>query len=273
MGNFPFLDVLDLDTKETTRIWQCESPYYEYTSSILSDLDDAPITLDNLKMLSSRETKEEPPQFVIKTFTQGGKSLAERQISNFPHPYPTLKGVDKEILRYKREDGVDLTATFYLPPGYDASKDGKLPCILWAYPREFKSKDAAGQLRRSPHQFTGIGSTSPLLWLSRGYAVLDGPTFPIIAEGDAQPNDTYVEQLTSSARAAVEELGRLGVVDKDRIAVGGHSYGAFMAAGLLAHAPDLFACGIARSGAYNRTLTPMGFQVILMGVFWFSFLF
>jgi dipeptidyl aminopeptidase/acylaminoacyl peptidase len=135
-----------------------------------------------------------------------------------------------------------------------------LPCIMWAYPREFKSKDAAGQLRRSPYQFSGIGSTSPLLWLARKYAVLDGPGFPIIAEGDEEPNDSYVEQLTDSARAAVKELERLGVVDLKRIAVGGHSYGAFMTANLLAHAGDLFACGIARSGAYNRTLTPFGFQ-------------
>lgn len=107
-------------------------------------------------------------------------------------------------------------------------------------------------MRRSPYQFTSIGDLSPTLWLARGYAVLDGPTLPIVAEGDEEPNDTYVEQLTAGARAAIEEVARRGVVDASRVAVGGHSYGAFMAANLLAHAPELFACGVARSGAYNR---------------------
>ena len=115
-------------------------------------------------------------------------------------------------------------------------------------------------MRRSPHQFSGIGSTSPTLWVARGYAVLDGPTFPIVAEGEEEPNDTFVQQLTESARAAVDELVKRGVTDPKRVSVGGHSYGAFMAANLLAHCPDLFAAAIARSGAYNRTLTPFGFQ-------------
>jgi dipeptidyl aminopeptidase/acylaminoacyl peptidase len=259
-GNRPFLDVLDLDTRETRRIWQSAPPHYETISSILSDLDDCPITLDALRVLSSRESVEEPPQYSIKTFTDGGAAVAERLLSAFPHPYPTLRGLSKQIIQYQRADGVDLNATLYLPPGYDLGRDGPLPALLWAYPREFKSKAAAGQLRKSPHTFASVGSSSPLLFLARGYAVLDGPGFPIVAEGEEEPNDTYVEQLVASARAAVDELGRLGVVDPKRIAVAGHSYGAFMSAGLLAHAPGLFACGIARSGAYNRTMTPFGFQ-------------
>ena len=198
----------------------------------------------------------EPPQYYIKTFSAGGAS-SDRKISHFSHPYPSLKDLQKEIIRYTRDDGVELNATLYLPPGqrrqarallelamcsgfkpatcpafgagYDRERDGPLPCILWAYPREFKSKDAAGQIRKSPHNFSGIGSSSPLLWLARKYAVLDGPGFPIIAEGDEEPNDTFLEQLTASARAAVAELERRGVVDLKRIAVGGHSYGSFMA--------------------------------------------
>jgi dipeptidyl aminopeptidase/acylaminoacyl peptidase len=156
---------------------------------------------------------------------------------------------------------VELNATLYTPPGYDAARDGPLPMLMWAYPREFKTKEAASQLRDSPYRFTGIGPSSALVWLARGYAVLDGPALPIIGEGEGvEPNDTYVEQLVAGARAAVNEVVQRGVADADRIAVGGHSYGAFMAANLLAHAPDLFACAIARSGAYNRTLTPFGFQ-------------
>jgi dipeptidyl aminopeptidase/acylaminoacyl peptidase len=130
---------------------------------------------------------------------------------------------------------------------------------MWAYPREYRSADAAGQVRDSPYRFDWIGWWSPVLWLTQGYAALDGPTMPIIGEGDEQPNDTYVQQLVASAEAAVDEVVRRGVAERGRIAIGGHSYGAFMAANLLAHS-DLFAAGIAQTGAYNRTLTPFGFQ-------------
>ncbi|KAK9805982.1 hypothetical protein WJX73_010840 [Symbiochloris irregularis] len=258
-GNRPFLDLLDVDTGTTKRLWQSSPPFLESSGTLLVYPDDT-VRLEGLQLLITRETQDDQAQFYIKTLTAEGAEVQERQLSRFPHPHPTLKGTSKEILRYKRGDGVDLTATLYTPPGYDRERDGPLPCILWAYPREYKSKDAAGQLTRSPYRFNSIGSQSPLLWLSRKYAVLDGPTMPIIAEGDEEPNDTYVEQLTQSARAAIEEAVRQGVADPKRIAVGGHSYGAFMAANLLAHAPDLFACGIAKSGAYNRTLTPFGFQ-------------
>ena len=151
-----------------------------------------------------------------------------------------------------------MTATLYLPPGYKV-EDGPLPMLMWAYPQEFKSADAAGQVTDSPYRFVRIGSHSPLMWLVHGYAVLDDPTMPVVGEGDEEPNDTYVEQLVSSAQAAVDEVVGRGVADPDRIAIGGHSYGAFMAANLLAHS-DIYRAGIARSGAYNRTLTPFGFQ-------------
>lgn len=266
-GNKPFLDLLDIDTKETTRLWQSSPPYLESVGSIMSDNnEDAPISLEGLQLLLSRESAAEPPQTYLITFNSQDGSQAsklqqqEQRITDFPHPYPQLKDMQKEVLRYKRSDGVDLTGTLYLPPGYSVEKGGPLPTILWAYPREYKSKEAAGQMRRSPHQFTGIGSLSPTLWLARGYAVLDGPGFPIVAEGDEEPNDTYVEQLTASAEAAVKELVSRGVTDPARVSVGGHSYGAFMAANLVAHCPQLFAAAIARSGAYNRTLTPFGFQ-------------
>lgn len=258
-GSRPFLDLFDLDSNTKRRIWQSKPPFYESMTTILSDQVPGIIPLDKLEMLARRETEDTPPQFSIATFNNEGNSQSV-QISNFPHPYPGLIGMKKEILQYEREDGVKLNATLYLPPNYDPSSQGKLPCVLWAYPREFKSKDTAGQLRKSPHQFISVGSTSPLMLLTQGYAVMDGPSFPIFAEGDDEPNDTYVEQLTTSAQAAVLALDSSGYVDTSRIAVGGHSYGAFMAAGLLAHAPKLFRCGIARSGAYNRTMTPFGFQ-------------
>ncbi|MEM8678515.1 MAG: prolyl oligopeptidase family serine peptidase, partial [Planctomycetota bacterium] len=181
-----------------------------------------------------------------------------RQLTHFEHPTPQLKGLTKELIRYERDDGVDLTATLYLPPGYDPEQ-GPLPLLMWAYPTEYKSREAASQVQGSPYRFNRVNYWSPMIFTAKGYAVLDDPTMPIIGEGDVEPNDTYVQQLVASAKAAVDEVVRRGVTAPGMITVGGHSYGAFMTANLLAHS-DLFAAGIARSGAYNRTLTPFGFQ-------------
>ncbi|KAH9626868.1 hypothetical protein KSS87_002268 [Heliosperma pusillum] len=256
-GNIPFLDLFDINTGKKETIWESDKEkYFETVVSLMTDNNEGDILLDQLKILTSKESKTENTQYYI-------HSLADKkacQITNFPHPYPQLASLQKEMIRYERKDGVQLTATLYLPPGYDVSKDGPLPCLIWSYPGEFKSKDAAGQVRGSPNEFASIGPTSPLLWLARRFAVLSGPTIPIIGEGDEEANDRYVEQLVASAEAAVEEVIRRGVAHPYKIAVGGHSYGAFMTANLLAHAPHLFSCGIARSGAYNRTLTPFGFQ-------------
>jgi dipeptidyl aminopeptidase/acylaminoacyl peptidase len=166
--------------------------------------------------------------------------------------------VKKELLKYQRADGLPLTGTLYLPYA-EEERNRDLPVLLWAYPQEFKSADAAGQVKDSPYRFTFINWASPLFWLARGYAVLDDPSLPIIGEGEQEPNDTYIDQLVAGARAAIDRLVGMGVADPRRVAIGGHSYGAFMTANLVAHS-DLFAAGIARSGAYNRTLTPFGFQ-------------
>jgi dipeptidyl aminopeptidase/acylaminoacyl peptidase len=163
------------------------------------------------------------------------------------------------LLRYVREDGVPLSGTLYLPPGYDRTRDGRLPFFLWAYPAEFMSADAASQVVGSPYQFRRPNRQDHLLLLAAGYGILDNPTMPIVAQNGKEPNDTYNEQLVASAKAAIDKLVDLGVGDRDKMSVGGHSYGAFMTANLLAHS-NLFKAGIARSGAYNRTLTPFGFQ-------------
>ncbi|KAL9242964.1 hypothetical protein vseg_016914 [Gypsophila vaccaria] len=256
-GNIPFLDLFDINTGKKERIWESDKEkYYEKVVTLLSDQNEGDIFLHKLKVVTSKESKTENTQYYIQNWTD----KKAYQITSFPHPYPQLASLHKEMIRYERKDGVQLTATLYLPPGYDPSKDGPLPCLIWSYPGEFKSKAAAGQVRGSPNEFASIGSTSPLLWLAKRFAVLSGPTIPIIGEGDEEANDRYVEQLVASAEAAVEEVIRRGVAHPSKIAVGGHSYGAFMTANLLAHAPHLFSCGIARSGAYNRTLTPFGFQ-------------
>ncbi|XP_061350120.1 probable glutamyl endopeptidase, chloroplastic isoform X3 [Gastrolobium bilobum] len=256
-GNVPFLDLFDINTGNKERIWESnKEKYYETVVALMSDQEEGDLDLDKLKILTSKESKTENTQYYFVSWPD--KKLV--QITNFPHPYPQLTSLQKEMVRYQRKDGVQLTATLYLPPDYDPSRDGPLPCLVWSYPGEFKSKDAAGQVRGSPNEFAGIGPTSALLWLARRFAILSGPTIPIIGEGDEEANDRYVEQLVASAEAAVEEVIRRGVAHPKKIAVGGHSYGAFMTANLLAHAPHLFCCGVARSGAYNRTLTPFGFQ-------------
>ena len=245
-GDRPFLDKLDLNSGKTTRLWRSEAPYYE---RVIALTDPKKVTF-----VTSRESNTENPNYYLRTVN--AKNLT--QLTSFPHPYPQIKDVKKQVLKFKRADGVDLTADLYLPPGYK-KEQGPLPTFFWAYPEEFKSKDNAGQVKGSPHTFTRINSGGPIFWVVRGYAVLDNVSIPIVGEGDKEPNDTYVEQLVASARAAIDYGASLGVVDPKRVGVGGHSYGAFMTANLLAHT-DFFKAGIARSGAYNRTLTPFGFQ-------------
>jgi dipeptidyl aminopeptidase/acylaminoacyl peptidase len=245
-GDRPFLDRFDLTRLAATRLWRSEAPYYEMAVDLLDD---------GRRLLTRRESLAEPPNFYIRDLH--AKKIVP--LTGFPDPAPQLRAARKELIRYSRKDGIALNGTLYLPPGYDTAKDGPLPVLMWAYPQEFKSADAAGQVRDSPYRFIRVTPGSPLFWLVRGWAVLSDPTMPIVGEGKTEPNDTYVEQLVASAEAAVEEVVRRGVGDRRRVAVGGHSYGAFMTANLLAHC-DLFRAGLARSGAYNRTLTPFSFQ-------------
>ena len=247
-GDRPFLDRQAIESGETTRLFHSSGQQYERPLAMLDT--------NASRILTTRESPTERPNFYLRTL---GSDAAPVALTKFAHPTPQLRDVQKELIRYKRKDGVDLTGTLYLPPGYDAKRDGPLPLLMWAYPAEFKSAAAASQVTDSPYRFNAISYWGPLPFLAMGYAVLDDPSMPIVGEGDAEPNDTYVQQLTANAEAAVDEVVRRGVGDRNRIAVGGHSYGAFMTANLLAHT-RLFKAGIARSGAYNRTLTPFGFQ-------------
>ena len=181
------------------------------------------------------------------------------QITNFENPFKLIQDVHKEVITYNRDDGLELSGTLYLPVGYNMEMKEKMPMILWAYPREFKDKSSAAQNTSNPNRFTYPYYGSPVYWLTKGYVILDNAAFPIVGEGIAEPNDSFRKQLVSNAKAAIDAVDSLGYIDRYRVAVGGHSYGAFMVANLLSHC-DLFAAGIARSGAYNRTLTPFGFQ-------------
>ncbi len=246
-GNRPFLDEMNLTTGETKRLWQSQPPFYETLSQMVDDKPE--------KLIISRESNDLPPNYYIVDVATGDLT----QITDFPHPTPEFANVSKEFIKYKRSDGIDMTGTLYLPEGYDKEKDGPLPMLMWAYPREFRSADEAGQVTGSPYTFTRVSANSALPYVLAGYAVLDNASMPIVGTDEIEPNDVFIEQLVLNADAAVNEMVNMGVADRERIAVGGHSYGAFMTAHLLAHT-DLFRAGIARSGAYNRSLTPFGFQ-------------
>ena len=245
-GNQPFVHEFEVATGKTTGLWRSKAPYYEFPIRVLD--------VNKSIILTRRESKEEPPNFFLRDLKRNKISA----LTDIRDPYPQLKGIEKQVVKYKRNDGVDLKGDLYLPLGYK-KEEGPLPVIMWAYPNEYKSADAAGQVEGSPYEFIRLGWWSPLYFLTRGYAVFDDPSMPVIGEGDEEPNDNFRTQLVNNAAAAIDKLVEMGIADKDKVAIGGHSYGAFMTANLLAHS-DLFAAGIARSGAYNRTLTPFGFQ-------------
>ncbi len=247
-GQFPFVDKMNMSTMKKTRL---------YTSKIegkKENLVDYNVEKDQL--LVRIESPNEYPNYYYKSLI---KRKGAEQLTNFKNPFKSLQDVHKEVITYKREDGLELNGTLYLPVGYNMDSKEKMPMILWAYPREYKDKNSASQNTQNPNEFTYPFWGSPLYWVTKGYVVLDDAAFPIIGEGDEQPNDTFRNQLVDNARAAIDAVDKLGYIDRTRVAVGGHSYGAFMVANLLSHS-NLFAAGIARSGAYNRTLTPFGFQ-------------
>jgi dipeptidyl aminopeptidase/acylaminoacyl peptidase len=246
-GNRPFVDRFSLVDLDAERLWRSKAPYFEQPLAFL-DVAEA-------QLLTSRESLDEPPDFYRRDLDSG----EIHRLTETPHPLPHLKDVARELVTYEREDGVMLSANLLLPAGYEAERDGPLPTVVWAYPREFVSADSAGQLADSPYRFNRLSYWSAQFLVTRGYAVFDNATMPVVGDGEVEPNDRFVEQISMNARAVIKAGVDRGVTDPSRVAVGGHSYGAFMTASLLAHT-DLFRAGIARSGAYNRSLTPFGFQ-------------
>jgi len=248
-GQKPFIDELDLKTQQKKR-W--------YTSDLKGSKEDLVDILDAQKgdILTVQQSANSYPNYYIRNI----KSKKVNPVTAFANPFESIKDVYKEVIKYKRNDGVELTGTLYLPANFDRKKPKeKLPLLIWAYPTEFKDKNTAGQNTQNPNDFTFPSYGSFIYWVAKGYAVLDDAAFPIIGEGKTEPNDTFISQLVANGKAAIDAVDQLGYIDRKKVAVGGHSYGAFMTANLLTHSKD-YACGIARSGAYNRTLTPFGFQ-------------
>lgn len=253
-GDRPFLRKMNLQTLETVEIFRSSNTEYE-SFVALTGIGADSVTFN---FITRKENINTPPNlFIRKMVIVGiGEGYEPKQITNFPDPTPQLRGIKKQLVKYKREDGVDLSFTLYLPPNY---KEGeRLPTVVWAYPQSFTDAQTAGQVSGSTNRFTTIGGISHLFFLLQGYAVLDDAAMPVVGPPETK-NDTFIKQIVDSAKAAIDKAVEMGVTDRNRVGVGGHSYGAFMTVNLLAHS-DLFRAGIARSGAYNRTLTPFGFQ-------------
>jgi len=248
-GQFPFIDEYDFTTQQKKRL---------YTSKMKDKKEDL-LSIEDFKkgdVLVMIQSKNEYPNYYFRNIKSNNKLTP---ITSFKNPFESIKNVHKEVIKYKRKDGVELSGTLYLPVGYDKVKKEKLPLLIWAYPAEYKDKNSAGQNDKNPNEFTFPNYGSFIYWVTKGYVVLDDAAFPIIGEGTTEPNDTFIPQLVANAEAAIDAVDKLGYINRKKVAIGGHSYGAFMTANLLTHS-NLFACGIARSGAYNRTLTPFGFQ-------------
>jgi dipeptidyl aminopeptidase/acylaminoacyl peptidase len=247
-GSMPFLSTFNTSTKAQKILWRSQAPSYERIAKVLN--------ADASSFITIKEGIDTQPNYWLHS---SKKKSAPKQLTAFADPYPSLKGIQKQLITYPRKDGLNLSAVLYTPAGYDPAKDAPLPVLMWAYPREYKSAADAAQVRGSKYTFTRLNWGSPIYWVTRGYAIMDQTEMPIVGEGDQEPNDFFIEQLVANAEAAIDKVVAMGIGDRNRIAVGGHSYGAFMTANLLSHT-QLFAAGIARSGAYNRTLTPFGFQ-------------
>ena len=243
-GDRPFLDKMNLKTMKSERVFQCGENSYESFVDFVGN--------NKKQIIIQSESKTEPPNYYLLDL----KKKERTALTDYSDPAPQLTGLKKQLVKYTRDDGVELSGTLYLPP--DHKEGERLPCVIWAYPIEFSDPDIAGQVRGSPDRFTFFRGTSQLLFLTQGYALLDGAQMPVVGDPKTM-NDTFVDQIVANVKAAIDKLDSMGVIDPERVGVGGHSYGAFMTANLLAHC-DLLAAGIARSGAYNRTLTPFGFQ-------------
>jgi dipeptidyl aminopeptidase/acylaminoacyl peptidase len=243
-GDRPFLDRFDLATLKSERLFRSDDKSYESFVALLSD--------DGTKFMTRWETQNDPPNYYLRSAGSSEKTA----LTDFKDPMPLLRSVKKQLVKYKRADGVDLSFTLYLPPDYKPGT--RLPAFLWAYPLEFSDASTASQITGSVNRFTTISGASQLFMVLAGYAVINDATMPVIGDPETM-NNTYIEQIVASAKAAIDKADEMGIIDRNRVGVGGHSYGAFMTANLLAHS-DLFRAGIARNGAYNRTLTPFGFQ-------------
>lgn len=253
-GDRPFFDRLDLKTLKSQRLFRCGKDSFERFLSFIGP--------DTQSFLTWHQSPTDPPNAYVRTLGKSVDAPAGEAVfsstsialTHLPDPTPEVRAIKKRLVKYKREDGLDLSFTLYTPPGY---KEGtRVPTILYAYPLDYADASTAGQVTGSQETFTRLRNYR--LLLLAGYAIIDNAAFPIIGD-PKKAYDKYMDQLVGDAKAAVDEAVRLGVADPDRIGVTGHSHGALMTANLVAHS-DLFRAGVATSGSYNKTLTAFGFQ-------------
>src|SRR5260370_1464612 len=256
-GDRPFLARLDLETTAKTRLHQSRPDSLDHVLGFAAPRSaGAPEWPASARreVVRWHESGSEPPNLYLPALDGSGS----RALTSWPDPHPQLTGMERRLMVPDGGAGLQLRGMLPLPPGYDQATDGRLPLVIWAYPVDYGDAATAGQVRGSSQRFTRLNAVEPTWFVLRGYAVLSAATMPVIGDPETM-NDTFIEQVTAAARAHVQALDDMGLIDRTRVVVGGHSYGGFMTANLLAHT-DLFAAGIARSGAYNRTLTPFGFQ-------------
>lgn len=255
-GDRPFLDRLDLKSKKTERLFRSEKTALEQFIGFASQKP------AEASFVTWHQSPTDAPNAFVRTVgakttaaaDEPGYTTTTAPITKMADPVPAVRAIKKRLVKYKRKDGVDLSFTLYTPPGYQEGT--KIPAILYAYPLDYADPSKAGQVTGSEQTFTRLKGFR--LLLLAGYAVIDNAAFPIVGD-PKKAYDTYLDQLTNDAKAAVDEAVKLGVVDPDRVGVTGHSHGALMTVNLLAHT-DLFRAGVATSGSYNKTLTPFGFQ-------------
>ncbi len=252
-GDRPFLDRYSLTRGKTERVFRSGSEGLEQAFAVLPG---------GQTFITTRQSPSSPPNLYQRRIGRALQALEgeaqyasrARALTQIVDPTPEVRGIGKQLVTYTRKDGVALSFTLYTPPGYRPGT--RLPAILYAYPQDFADPSKAGQISGSEQRFDMLRGHR--LLLLAGYAIIDNAAFPIV--GDPRTAyDTYTEQLVMNAEAAIDKAVELGVVDRNRIGVTGHSHGALMTANLLAHT-DLFRAGVASAGGYNKTLTPFGFQ-------------
>ena len=253
-GDRPFLDKLDLVTLKSERLFRSDNASFERFLSFTGS--------DSRKFLTWHQSAMDPPNAYTRTLGaattaatgEAAFTSTRTALTHMADPAPAVRAIKKRLVKYKRDDGLDLSFTLYTPPDY---KEGtRVPTILYAYPLDYADASKAGQVTGSQATFTRLRQYR--LLLLAGYAIIDNAAFPIVGD-PKKAYDTYTPQLVADAKAAVDEAVRLGVADPNRIGVTGHSHGALMTVNLLTHS-DLFRAGVATSGSYNKTLTPFGFQ-------------
>ncbi|MCL1827454.1 MAG: prolyl oligopeptidase family serine peptidase [Candidatus Cloacimonetes bacterium] len=245
-GRKPFIDKLSLDAFEKERLIELDDPdFYINIQNFYGK--------DTSKAVISKQNKYTPPNTSIIDIATKNTLL---QLTENKDMVPEITNLQRRVIRYEREDGVQLSGVLYLPQNYDGTK--RLPLLMSAYPREFADSSIASQSRHTENRYVRPFGSQNIYMCLDDIAVLENASFPVIGTLE-DVNKTYLEQTISNAKAAIDYLDSQGIIDPDKVVIQGYSYGAFMVLNLLAHC-DLFAGGIAQNGAYNRTLTPFGFQ-------------